>query len=217
MLENAAVNEFENMSDEELAMLAKHDTVAAEYLITKYKGLIKSCTKAFYVVGAEKEDLIQESMIYFLKAINSFKPGNISFYSFARMCIRRGMISVIKTSNRYKNLPLNYSISLDKYFFEDSAMTLLDVLSPKHGDDPLDQIIGDEELYELEQEIFKEMTPLEKKVYNLYITGIKYNEISKKLGVTYKSVDSAITRIRRKVLKAINKLSYDEINNKSIS
>ena len=195
-----------NKTDEELAEIAKNgDKDALEYLLNRYKDLVDMKVNKYFIVGAEKEDIIQEGMIGLYKAIKSFDSAKEnSFKSFANLCIERQLITAIKTSNRQKHIPLNSSISLNANAYDDDSDTeLLEKLDMQVLEDPLDTITKKEYYKNIETKIDQSLSSFEKQVLTRYARGESYVNIAQKLSAPVKSVDNAIQRIRKKASKNI--------------
>lgn len=194
--------DFSALSDNELIVIIHEgNTDALDFLITKYRSFVRLKGRSYFLIGGDREDIIQEGMIGLYKAIRDFRPDRLSsFKGFAELCITRQIITAIKTATRQKHIPLNSSISLDRpVFTEDSERTLLDMLSGPIHDDPEDLIIHKENFKYLEEEMNKVLSPLEKQVLALYLDGRTYQEISLELNRQIKSVDNALQRIKRKL------------------
>ena len=195
-----------NKTDEQITELAKKgDKDALEFLFKKYKDLVEMKVSKFFIIGAEREDIIQEGLIGLYKAIKSYnQEKESSFKSFANMCIERQLITAIKTSNRQKHMPLNSSISLNANAYEDDGdMELLDKLNMQVLEDPLDTITKKEYYKFIETKIDETLSDFEKQVLKRYARGESYVYIAKKLDAPVKSVDNAIQRIRKKANKSI--------------
>lgn len=193
-------------TDEELAEIAKNgDKDALEYLLSKYKDLVEVKVNKYFIIGAEKEDIIQEGMIGLYKAIKSFNPSKEnSFRSFANLCIERQLITAIKTSNRQKHIPLNSSISLNANAYDnENDSELLEKLDLQVLEDPLETITKKEYYKNIETKIDKNLSDFEKQVLTRYARGESYISIAQKLEAPVKSVDNAIQRIRKKASKNI--------------
>lgn len=193
---------FEELSDEELVERVHHgNTDALDYLITKYRLFVKAKARSYFLIGADKEDIMQEGMIGLYKAIRDFREDKLaSFRAFAELCITRQIITAIKTATRQKHIPLNSYISLDKPIFdEESDRTLMDVISGSIVDDPEELMIHREEYSYLEERMGEILSELEKKVLSLYLDGQSYNEISEELNRHVKSIDNALQRVKRKL------------------
>lgn len=193
---------YEDMKDEDIIEAAKAgDCHAVEYLMEKYKTFVKMKARAYYLVGADSEDIIQEGMIGLYKAIRDYKRDKLtSFKGFAELCITRQIITAIKTATRQKHIPLNSYISLNKPIYdENSDRTLLDVVSEEKVTDPEELIINSEELYFVENKIIELLSDLEWKVLIEYLDGKSYVEISEELCTHVKSIDNALQRVKRKL------------------
>ena len=200
--------EFKDKSDEEVVSEAqKGNNRAQEYLIAKYENFVKSKAKSYFLIGADKEDIYQEGMIGFYKAIRDFKPDKFtSFKAFAEICVTRQIITAIKTATRQKHIPLNTYVSLNKPIYEDeSDRTLIDVLSSIAISDPEELIISQEQLKFIEEEIAKVLSELELEVLTSYLDGKSYQEIASDLDRHEKSIDNALQRVKRKLEKCLNR------------
>ncbi len=194
-----------NVSDEQLALLAQMgDRKAAELLMNKYKMLVSTKCKQFYITGGTNDDILQEGMIGLYRAIMSFKyEKNDSFAAFAAMCIRRKLISAMRSANKQKNAPLNTSISLEKPIQNDGdGYTLGDTLEQK-GVDPEEIFLHRERQKNIYKRLSGTLSGFEKKVLHEYLAGKSYDEIAVSIGITAKSVDNAIQRIRHKLKRIV--------------
>ena len=202
-------NNYNNMSDDELLeLINKKDTDALDFLICKYKDLVNSKVNKYFIIGAEKEDIVQEGLIGLYKAIKDYKPDKQnSFKSFANLCIERQLITAIKSSNRQKHMPLNSYLSLNMTAFENedgnNDTQIVDVLENTVIEDPLDTITKKEYFSSVENVIDSSLSDFEKKVLNRYVQGESYVKIADRLDAPVKSVDNAIQRIRKKTAKNI--------------
>lgn len=197
---------LKNKTDEELTELAKQgDKEALEYLLKKYKDLVEMKVGKFFIIGAEREDIIQEGLIGLYKAIKCYNSEKeSSFKSFANMCIERQLITAIKTSNRQKHIPLNSSISLNANAYDDDNDTeLINKLDMQVLEDPLDTITKKEYYKTIETKIDQSLSNFEKQVLRRYARGESYVSIAEKLEAPVKSIDNAIQRIRKKANKNI--------------
>ncbi|MDM5230971.1 RNA polymerase sporulation sigma factor SigH [Lysinibacillus pakistanensis] len=205
MFKNSIVQvtqDFERFNDEELIeMVHQGNTDALDYLITKYRLLVRAKARSYFLIGADKEDIVQEGMIGLYKAIRDFKGDKLaSFRAFAELCITRQIITAIKTATRQKHIPLNSYVSLDKPIFdEESDRTLMDVLTGAIMDDPEELMIHREEFGYLEEKMSEILSELELQVLALYLDGQSYHEISTKLNRHVKSIDNALQRVKRKL------------------
>ena len=194
---------LDNLSDNEIAALAQNgDNRACEYLLTKYKNFIRTKARSYFLIGADREDIIQEGMIGLYKAIRDYRSDRpASFRAFAELCVTRQIITAIKTATRQKHIPLNSYVSLNKPVYEDeSEKTLIDIVTQSHIFNPEDIVIDQENLSVLEFKMSEMLSGLEMQVLNLYISGKSYVEISEILDKPVKSVDNALQRIKSKLL-----------------
>lgn len=197
-------SEYTQMTDEKLIEnIKQEDQKALDCLIERYNDVVSMKANRFFMVGAEKEDMIQEGMIGLYKAVKSFNTEKQnSFKTFANMCIERQLITAVKNSNRQKHIPLNSSISLNAAAYDDNEdMDKMDVLEVKTLDDPSD-IVADREYFEnIENKIKENLSDFELQVLYEYEKGKTYAAIAEKLNAKIKSVDTAIQRIRKKANK----------------
>ena len=196
-------DKYGNLKDEEIVSQIKSgDKDALSYLLEKYKNLVNIKVSKYFMIGAEKEDILQEGMIGLFKAIQSFnEEKQNSFKSFANICIERQLITAIKSSNRQKHMPLNTYLSLNTAAYdnnEDDSVELIDTFNSKTAEDPLETIMKKEYYSEVEEAINKNLSKFEKKVLDRYLKGESYVTIAKRLDSPVKSVDNAIQRIRTK-------------------
>jgi RNA polymerase sporulation-specific sigma factor len=177
------------------------DTIALEFLINKYKNFVKAKARSYFLIGADREDIIQEGMIGLYKAIRDFRDDKLSsFRAFAELCITRQIITAIKTATRQKHIPLNSYVSLNKPIYdEDSDRTLLDILSGTKITDPEELMINREEYNDIEYKMGEILSELEWKVLTLYLEGKSYQEIAVDLERHVKSIDNALQRVKRKL------------------
>ena len=199
-------NNYNSMSDEQLISLVKaDDKYALDFIIEKYKDLVNMKVGKYFIIGAEKEDIIQEGMIGLFKAIQGFdNTKQNSFKTFANMCIERQLITAIKTSNRQKHMPLNGYLSLNTAAYDDDEdTTVLEVFDSHLTEDPLDTITKKEYYKRVEDAIDKSLSDFEKQVLARFIKGESYVTIAEKLDTQVKSVDNAIQRIRKKAIRNI--------------
>ncbi|MBR0376157.1 MAG: RNA polymerase sporulation sigma factor SigH [Firmicutes bacterium] len=190
------------MSDEEVVELARQgDDDAQEYLIGKYKNFVRAKARSYFLIGADKEDIIQEGMIGLYKAIRDYRPDKLSsFRAFAELCITRQIITAIKTATRQKHIPLNSYISLNKPIYdEDSDRTLLDVISGTRVTDPEELVISQEDFDDIEAKMGEILSSLEWNVLMYYLEGKSYQDIAAGLDRHVKSIDNALQRVKRKL------------------
>ncbi len=192
------------LTDEVIVEGAKGgDTDALEYLIRKYKNFVRAKARSYFLIGADREDIIQEGMIGLYKAIRDYRSDKLaSFRVFAELCITRQIITAIKTATRQKHIPLNSYVSLNKPIYdEESDRTLLDVISGHKITDPEELVISREELIHIEETIGEILSSLEWDVLTLYLQGRSYQEIAYDLDRHVKSIDNALQRVKRKLEK----------------
>ena len=198
-------DKYNNLEDEEIIVeIQNGNEQALTYLLNKYKPLVNNKVGKYFIIGAEKEDIIQEGMIGLYKAIKSFdQEKQNKFKTFANICIERQLITAIKTSNRQKHMPLNSYLSLNNsaYDNEDNDEELINTFDSKTIEDPLDTLMKKEYYEQIESTIDKTLSGFEKQVLNRYIKGESYVDIAAKLDAPVKSVDNAIQRIRKKAIK----------------
>lgn len=192
--------EYNGISDEELLCAFRAgDEAAGSELVARCRPLVKRCTRPYYLVGGDSEDLIQEGMLGLVSSIQNYQPdGGASFKSYAELCVKRRIISAIKSASRFKHMPLNQRLSLEELYSENSA----DIPELDVARSPEELIIEREKKSELYRLCASVLTPLEKKVVAYYLEGLSYEEIAERCGKNAKSVDSALQRSRRKLSQA---------------
>lgn len=193
---------YDILEDEELIELIQEgESEALDYLIKKYRNFVRAKARAYFLIGADREDIVQEGMIGLYKAIRDFKEDKLaSFKAFAELCITRQIITAIKTATRQKHIPLNSYVSLDKPIYdEESDRTLMDVISGAKILDPEELLINREKIHNIESKVMELLSDLERKVLALYLDGRSYQEISDELDRHVKSIDNALQRVKRKL------------------
>ncbi|NLN41613.1 MAG: RNA polymerase sporulation sigma factor SigH [Clostridiales bacterium] len=194
--------DYNEMLDEEIVELALNgDSYALEYLLNKYKNFVRAKARSYFLIGADREDIVQEGMIGLYKAIRDYRPNKLSsFKAFAELCVTRQIITAIKTATRQKHIPLNSYISLNKPIYdEESDRTLMEVISGVRVTDPEELIIRQEEFTNIESVIEELLSDLEWEVLTSYLQGKTYQEIAAELDRHVKSIDNALQRVKRKV------------------
>lgn len=194
------------MTDEAVAELARDfDGDALEYLLNKYKNFVRAKARSYFLIGADREDIVQEGMIGLYKAVRDYRPTRMtSFRAFAELCVTRQIITAIKTATRQKHRPLNSYVSLSKPAYdEESDRTMMDVISSSKISNPEDIIIGREDFSSIETKMGKILSPLEMQVLRKYIDGRSYYEIAEELDRSVKSVDNALQRVKNKLEKLV--------------
>lgn len=195
---------MEDIPDEQLVERVRiGDDDALEFLIQKYKAFVRGKARSYFLIGADREDIVQEGMIGLYKAIRDFRDDKLaSFKAFAELCITRQIITAIKTATRQKHVPLNSYISLDKPIYdEDSDRTLMDVIGGAKVSDPEELMINREEFSDIEYKMTELLSELERNVLVLYLDGRSYQEIAVDLCRHVKSIDNALQRVKRKLEK----------------
>lgn len=195
---------FDTNNDEEILLEIKNGNEnALEFLISKYKSLVNNKVTKYFIIGAEKEDIVQEGLIGLFKAIKDYDANKQnSFKSFASLCIERQIITAIKTSNRQKHLPLNSSLSLNNNINDsDNENSFLDIIDAPNVEDPLETLTKKEYYSYIKSKLNSNLSDFEKKVLYNYIEGDSYTHIAEKLDMPVKSIDNAIQRIRKKLPK----------------
>lgn len=193
---------LEGTPDEAVIELVKEgDLDALDFLITKYKNFVRAKARSYFLIGADREDIIQEGMIGLYKSIRDFKEDKLtSFRAFAELCITRQIITAIKTATRQKHIPLNSYVSLDKPIYdEESDRTLLDIICGTKVSNPEELIINQEKYDDIEIQISQILSELEREVLGLYLDGRSYQEIAVDLQRHVKSIDNALQRVKRKL------------------
>lgn len=199
---------YVDLDDEEvIGLFRAGDEYAQDYLIIKYKNFVRSKARSYFLIGADREDIIQEGMIGLYKAIRDYRGDKLSsFRAFADLCITRQIITAIKTATRQKHIPLNSYVSLNKPIYEEgSDRTLMDVLAGMRITDPEELVIGQEEIDDIELKMGQILSPLEWQVLMLYLEGKSYQDIAVKLDRHVKSIDNALQRVKRKLEKYLEK------------
>lgn len=200
------VLDLKNMEEKDILILAQSGNMeAVEFLLNKYKNFVKSKSRTYFLVGAEKSDIVQEGMIGLYKAIKDYNPeGGSSFRSFADLCITRQIITAIKTATRLKHMPLNSYISLNKSADDENENTMIESLLEIQHPDPEEIMINKERLGILEEQLKSCLSKYETSVLKRYALGKSYVEIAKELGKSEKSIDNALQRIKKKLEKLPN-------------
>lgn len=205
---------YKSAKDEELVLMAQNgDDTAQEYLLDKFKSLVRAKSRAYFLIGADSEDIIQEGMIGLYKAVRDYnEEKNASFRSFAELCVNRQMITAIKAATRQKHQPLNSYVSLNKPVYEEeSEQTYLDFLQSSSSSllNPEALLIGQENKSFLEDQMVKNLSSFETRVLVLYLQGRSYFEISRVLDKPEKSIDNALQRVKKKLEKFLEEKNLD--------
>jgi len=200
------------MTDEALcARVAQGDRAAEEALVLRHTRLVRACARPFFLAGGDSEDLIQEGMMGLLTAIREFREDRgASFRTFAALCVRRRILSAVRTAAGGKHLPLNSGVSLEPaLFLADQDLAPLG-MAYRRQENPEDVVIDQEDLSALEAAIQSRLTSLEAEVLALYLSGSSYSEIAEEVSRSTKSVDNAVQRIRRKIAQYLSHGGYSE-------
>ncbi len=200
---------YETLADEELLLLLRAgDARAEETLYARYKQIVRSKARTYFLIGADREDIIQEGMIGLYKAVMDYLPDRqASFRSFAELCITRQIITAIKAATRKKHLPLNTYISFNRSVYEgDTERPLIDVLTSTRITDPEEVLIGRENYAAVADSIEHSLSKLEHNALGLYLNGYSYQQIADSLSITTKSVDNAIQRVKKKLESRLKEL-----------
>ena len=190
------------LDDEELLRrIHQGSSHALDVIMHKYINFVRAKARTYFLIGADKEDIIQEGMIGLYKAIRDYDGDKLtSFKAFAELCVTRQIITAIKTATRFKHMPLNSYVSLDKPLRdEDKDRTLMDVLVGTNDIDPQELLINRENLGDMQMRLSQLLSGLEKEVLQLYLEGRTYQEISEDLNRHEKSIDNALQRVKRKL------------------
>ena len=200
---------FKQATDEELILMYRDgEEDAAGFIMNKYKNLVRKKASSMYILGADRDDLIQEGMIGLFKAVRDYDMGrDVNFYTFADLCVSRQMYTAVQASNRQKHLPLNTYISIysQSQNSEEGAeeYSIMNTLTAQRESNPEEMVIEQENAEQMENAILKELSELEKQVFELHLTGMTYTEIAKVLGRDEKSTDNALQRIKVKIKKIL--------------
>ena len=198
--------DLNKLSDEELIELSRNgDGSVTEFILEKYRNFVRAKSRTYFLIGADREDIIQEGMIGLYKAIRDYKTDSASsFRSFADLCITRQIITAIKTATRQKHIPLNSYISLNRPAYEEEGEnTLLETIVEKHRFDPEEIMINKERFRILEEKLVATLSKYESMVLKRYISGHTYTDIAAELGKSEKSIDNALQRIKKKIEKVL--------------
>lgn len=201
--------EFEQMDENQIITLAQQGAdEAMANMLERYKGLVRVLSRPLFLIDGDKDDLIQEGMIGLFKAVNGYDhTSGASFETFATQCINRQMYSAIKKSNRQKNIPLNSYISIYSQAGPDGQESdhafLVDQSLEAARQNPEEIIIDQENANNMQRRLNSRLSDLERKVLDLYLLGISYQEIAAKMGKTPKAIDNALQRIKHKLQQLI--------------
>lgn len=211
-IDRQELDKYEPLADEEIVRMAQEgDGQALVFLLDKYKNFVRARARSYFLIGADHEDIVQEGMIGLYKAIRDYRPDRqTSFRAFAELCIKRQIITAIKTATRQKHVPLNSYVSLNKPLFdEESDRTLMDVIEGRVTN-PEDLFISQEEVNHIHEQIDSLLSDLEKQVLEAFMDGKSYQEIAVMLDRHVKSIDNALQRVKRKLMHFRDENRNDE-------
>lgn len=196
------------LSDEELVEATRGGrSEALDELLVRYRRFARAKARSYFLVGGDRDDVVQEGMIGLYKAVRDYEPGHgASFRSFAELCITRQILTAIKTATRQKHTPLNSYVSFDLPQHDDSGRTVADTISAEDSTDPLTQLVQSDQLSQLRALFDEVLSELESNVLRLYVEGRSYQEIADQLGRHVKSIDNALQRIKRKLESHVDNL-----------
>lgn len=211
-IDTQELQKYAEIADDEVAILAQTgDGQALVFLLDKYKNFVRAKARSYFLIGADHEDIVQEGMIGLYKAIRDYKADKqTSFRAFAELCVKRQIITAIKTATRQKHVPLNSYVSLNKPLYdEESDRTLLDVIEGRVTN-PEDLFISQEGMNHIQQQIDTLLSDFEKQVLEAFLDGKSYQEIAQLLGRHVKSIDNALQRVKRKLMHFLEEKAQDE-------
>lgn len=200
---------YTEKKDEEIVVAIRNgDLFALEFLMDKYKDFVRAKTRPYFLIGADRDDILQEGMIGLYKAVRDYNPDKAaSFRSFADICVTRQIITAVKASNRQKHMPLNSYVSLNRPMYEEDneRSTFLDLMATTKIVNPEDIFIVQENVQDIEEMISKKLSKLEKEVLSLYLQGKSYQDIAHEMDKPHKSIDNALQRVKHKLEELIQK------------
>lgn len=198
------MDNYNRLTDEELILLIRDgDETAQYYLMTKYKDLVRFKARSYFMIGADREDIIQEGMIGLYKAVRDYDvEKNVSFFNFARLCVTRQIITAVKTATRKKHIPLNSSVSLNQNI-DDDDNTYISIIPSLFTQNPEELLIDRENKSFIETSIEESLSVMECRVLQLFLQGKSYSEIAKIINRDEKSIDNSLQRVRRKLDKIL--------------
>lgn len=211
-IDTQELQRYAEMLDDEVAILSQEgDGQALVFLLDKYKNFVRAKARSYFLIGADHEDIVQEGMIGLYKAIRDYKADKqTSFRAFAELCVKRQIITAIKTATRQKHVPLNSYVSLNKPLYdEESDRTLLDVIEGRVTN-PEDLFISQEGMDQIQRQIDTLLSDFEKQVLEAFLDGKSYQEIAQVLGRHVKSIDNALQRVKRKLMHFLEEKAQDE-------
>ena len=211
-IDTRELQQYAEMTDDEVAVLAQAgDGQALVFLLDKYKNFVRAKARSYFLIGADHEDIVQEGMIGLYKSIRDYKADKqTSFRAFAELCVKRQIITAIKTATRQKHVPLNSYVSLNKPLYdEESDRTLLDIIEGRVTN-PEDLFISQEGMDHIQKQIETLLADFEKQVLEAFLDGKSYQEIAEMLGRHVKSIDNALQRVKRQLMHFLEEKPPDE-------
>ena len=211
-------NRLKRLSDESLIEMihsspdSMEQMFATDLLMERYKELVRSKARTYFLIGADRDDVVQEGMIGLYKAIKDFNSQkDSSFRSFAQLCIVRQILSAIRVSSRLKHLPLNEYVSLNRSVNDEDGKetTMIDLLPDPNSLTPEEILTGLEERKKLDNQIDRLLSPMEKRVLQLFLEGLDYTQIAERLDKKPKSIDNALQRVKQKINQMLQKNTND--------
>ena len=195
--------DFASFSDENLAVLAQQgDDKALDYILSKYRVFVRNKSLSYYIIGADRDDIVQEGMIGLFKAVRDFSlERGVTFKTFADVCVTRQIITAVKNASRQKHAPLNFYVSLNKPVFDEDESTLNDIVACESNFNPEQIVINKETVNKLGSDVNRVLSQFELLVFSLYLQGHSYVNIAKAIGKDSKSIDNALQRIKKKIEK----------------
>ncbi len=197
--------DYSELTDEQIVAYAQQgDANALVHLLDAFKSLVRIKARSYFLIGADHEDIVQEGMIGLYKAVRDYRPDRqATFRAFADLCIKRQIITAIKTATRQKHIPLNSYVSLNKPLFEEeNERTLMDVVGGRETN-PEEIYINQEEYRLMQTRISDTLSGLERQVLSAFLDGQSYQEIADSLGRQVKAIDNALQRIKKKLNKLL--------------
>lgn len=197
-------DDFASFSDENLAVLSQQgNDKALDFLLSKYRVFVRNKSLSYYIIGADRDDIIQEGMIGLFKAVRDFSSERgVTFKTFADVCVTRQILTAVKNASRQKHAPLNFYVSLNKPVFDDEENSpLSDIVASENNSNPEQIVINKENADMLGTEMNRILSQFELLVLSLYLQGHSYVNIAKAIGKDSKSIDNALQRIKKKFEK----------------
>lgn len=198
------IEDYSHFSDDELlVMFRQGDELAGGQLAERYRPLVKRCTRPYFLMGGDGEDLIQEGMIGLVCSMQGYDiEGAAAFKSYAELCVRRRIMDAVRSASRSKHMPLNHRLSLEELSADEGEAEAI-LSDERYKLSPEELIIEQEKRSSMYEMCAKLLSPMEKKVLRLYLEGLSYEEMAGRIERPVKSVDSALQRIKKKLSNAL--------------